>query len=266
MTKSQRHLLLHLRRHWRQIELSEGEVGQRLGACSLSPVGELKADGREETLHSRRSGWDAVVLPSHTSQVGEVLDVIYPPIDTIPGRISDISHTSDVTLYRGDTLGLGRYLYIYGWGHHYPSAVKYQHVRAITTQEHSRHSAPPPFVLNLRHGQVLVKLVFPSITIRHVGAAREWWVIVSVILRVRPCEEVGKWDGLSFLLPGHSGATRKVARSVYGRPQSRCLRSPQHLAQHFTHAHGLQFCPPLNARRRRSAQLGIGAPQARIFR
>jgi len=114
-----------------------------------------------------------VVLPSHTSQVGEVLDVIYPPIDTIPGRISDISHTSDVTLYRGDTLGLGRYLYIYGWGHHYPSAVKYQHARAITTQEHSRHSAPPPFVLNLRHGQVLVKLVFPSITIRHVGAARE---------------------------------------------------------------------------------------------
>ena len=64
---SQRHLLVRLRRHSRQIELSEGEVGQRLRACSLSPVGECEADGREETLHRRQSGWDAVVLPSHAS-------------------------------------------------------------------------------------------------------------------------------------------------------------------------------------------------------
>jgi len=45
----------------RQIEIelptaSEGEVGQRLGACSLSPVGEREADDREETLHGRGSG------------------------------------------------------------------------------------------------------------------------------------------------------------------------------------------------------------------
>ena len=54
---SQRHLLVRLRRHSRQIELSEGEqVGQRLGACSLSPVGEREADDREETLHDHRSG------------------------------------------------------------------------------------------------------------------------------------------------------------------------------------------------------------------
>ena len=51
----------------RQIELSEGEVGQRLGACSLSPVGEREADNREETLHGHRSGWNAEVLPSHAS-------------------------------------------------------------------------------------------------------------------------------------------------------------------------------------------------------
>ena len=44
---SQRHLLVRLRRHSRQIELSEGEVGQRLGACSLSPVGEREADGEK---------------------------------------------------------------------------------------------------------------------------------------------------------------------------------------------------------------------------
>ena len=43
------------------------------------------------------------------------------------------------------------------------------------------------------------------------------------------------------------------------------LMPPQHLAQHFTHAHGLQLCPALNARRRRSAQSGIGAPQHAIF-
>ena len=54
----------------RQIELSEGEVGQRLGALRLSPVGERKADNREETLHGRRSGWNAEVLPSHASKVG----------------------------------------------------------------------------------------------------------------------------------------------------------------------------------------------------
>ena len=43
-------------------------------------------------------------------------------------------------------------------------------MHAITTQEHSRHSPLPVDVLNLRQGQVLVKLVFLSITIRHVGA------------------------------------------------------------------------------------------------
>jgi len=52
---------------YRQIELSEGEVGQRLGALRLSPVGEREADNREETLHGRRSGWNAEVLPSHAS-------------------------------------------------------------------------------------------------------------------------------------------------------------------------------------------------------
>jgi len=64
---SQRHLLVRLRRHSRQIELSEGEVGQRLGALRLSPVGEREADNREETLHGRRSGRNAEVLPSHAS-------------------------------------------------------------------------------------------------------------------------------------------------------------------------------------------------------
>ena len=40
------------------------------------------------------------------------------------------------------------------------------------------------------------------------------------------------------------------------------LMPSQHLAQHFTHAHGLQLCPAfaLNARRRRSAQSEKGAP------
>ena len=51
----------------RQIELSEGEVGQRLGALGLSPVGEREADNREEMFHDRRSGWNAKVLPSHAS-------------------------------------------------------------------------------------------------------------------------------------------------------------------------------------------------------
>ena len=40
------------------------------------------------------------------------------------------------------------------------------------------------------------------------------------------------------------------------------LMPSQHLAEHFTHAHGLQLCSAfaLNARRRRSAQSENGAP------
>ena len=67
-------------------------------------------------------------------------------------------------------MGLGIYIYIWLEAPLIPVSSEYQHVHAITTQEHSRHSPLPVDVLNLRQGQVLVKLVFLSITIRHVGA------------------------------------------------------------------------------------------------
>ena len=52
----------------RQIELSDGKVGRRLGSTgSLSPVGEREADDGEETLHGRRGGWNAEVLQSRAS-------------------------------------------------------------------------------------------------------------------------------------------------------------------------------------------------------
>ena len=119
----------------RQIELSDGKVGRRLGRTgSLSPVGEREADNREETLHGHRSGWNAEVLPSHASWVGEVLDVICPQFDTIPARRSDIRYATLVRRLprdRGDTLGLGRYTRInMAVGASLPISSEYQHVHA----------------------------------------------------------------------------------------------------------------------------------------
>ena len=131
----------------------------------LSPVGEREVDGREEILHRRRSGWNAVVLSSHATYVGEALDVICPQqlIQSLARR-SDISHARKTLRDRGDTLGLGGYIYIW-LGAPLPVSSEYQHVHAITTQsqEHSRRSPALPVVLNLRQGQVLAKLVFVSI-------------------------------------------------------------------------------------------------------
>jgi len=66
-----------------QIELSEGEVGQRLGACSLSPVGEREGDGREETLHTVA---EVAGTPWYCRAMRARL------VDAIPARISDVSH------------------------------------------------------------------------------------------------------------------------------------------------------------------------------
>ena len=147
---------------WRQIELiSEGEVGQRLGSLGISPVGKREAVDREETLHGRRSGSNAEVLPSHASRVGEALYVISPPVDTIPARCAQIRYiTRKTSRDRGDTLGLGRYTYIYGWGHHYPSAVNIstcmlsQHKSTHATHQHSplcSQSAAMPSTRQARH-------------------------------------------------------------------------------------------------------------------
>ena len=61
------------------------------------------------------------------ARLGNFLDVICPPVDTIPAHRSDIRYITHVRRHasrdRGDTLGLGTYTYIYGLGHHYPSAV-----------------------------------------------------------------------------------------------------------------------------------------------
>ena len=165
ITKSQRIYLCASAIIKGKLELSEGEVGQRLGALGLSPVGEREVDGREEILHRRRSGWNAVVLSSHATYVGEALDVICPQqlIQSLARR-SDISHARKTLRDRGDTLGLGGYIYIW-LGAPLPVSSEYQHVHAITTQsqEHSRRSPALPVVLNLRQGQVLAKLVFVSI-------------------------------------------------------------------------------------------------------
>jgi len=130
----------------RQIELSEGEVGQRLGALRLSPVGEREADNREETLHGHRSGWNAEVLPSHASWVGEVLDVICPQFDTIPARRSDIRYATLVRRLprdRGDTLGLGRYTRInMAVGASLPISSEYQHVHAWRRRRRPQSGVP----------------------------------------------------------------------------------------------------------------------------
>ena len=58
------------------------------------------------------------------ARLGNFLDVICPPVDTIPARCAQNRYiTRKTSRDRGDTLGLGRYTYIYGWGHHYPTAV-----------------------------------------------------------------------------------------------------------------------------------------------
>ena len=156
-------------------------------------------------------------------------------------------------------MGLGIYIYIWLEAPLIPVSSEYQHVHAITTQEHSRHSPLPVDVLNLRQGQVLVKLVFLSITIRHVGA--QTVSDESSASSSRPTLR-GGWKMRRTLFSA-SWAQRCYSQSC---PQCliwQALMPPQHLAQHFSHAHGLQLCPALNARRRRSGSVGNRCPPAR---
>ena len=73
------------------------------------------------------------------ARLGNFLDVICPPVDTIPARCAQIRYiTRKTSRDRGDTLGLGRYTYIYGWGHHYPSAVNIS--TCMLSQHKSTHA------------------------------------------------------------------------------------------------------------------------------
>jgi len=95
------------------------------------------------------------------ARLGNFLDVICPPVDTIPARCAQIRYiTRKTSRDRGDTLGLGRYTYIYGWGHHYPSAVNIstcmlsQHKSTHATHQHSplcSQSAAMPSTRQARH-------------------------------------------------------------------------------------------------------------------
>ena len=59
-----------------------------------------------------------------------------------------------------------------------------------------------------------------------------------------------------------SWAQRCYSQSCCPQRLWQALMPPQHLALHIAqHAHGFKLCPALNARRRRSAQSGIGAPK-----
>ena len=62
-----------------KLSLAKARLASVETLMGLSPVGERAADGLEETLHRRQSGWNAVVLRSHASYVAEALHVICPP-------------------------------------------------------------------------------------------------------------------------------------------------------------------------------------------